>query len=137
MAEILLRREAKAQSLQIEVKSSGTHALNGSPSPIGARAAMDTKGISMDSHRSMPLTQDLIDWSDYVVALAADHMRALNIRYPNATDKIVLMSTIANGSHIDVDDPYGNSDAAYRKVCDEIDVLCTQMCEQMKIGAQK
>ena len=67
MAEGFLRHEAQRRDLDIEVKSTGTHAWSGRAATIDGRRVMNEHGVSIDDHRTIELDQHLVDWADLII----------------------------------------------------------------------
>lgn len=102
MAEGLLRaRLPKNWRGLVEAESCGTGALPGIPATATAQQAARKRGFDISGHRSQPLTRDLAEEADLVVAMEDRHRRAVLDLAPGAD----VMLLAENG----VPDPIGGS----------------------------
>jgi len=165
MAEGFLRDQAHRRGLDIDARSTGTHAWNGRAATVDGRRVMAELGVPIDDHRTLELDRDLIDWADLVICLATEHLRQTRRTFPDAADKTFTLKGFleilpslppcddteswlgAAGKHRrladavaspDVDDPFGERTAAYRRVATEIRDLIERMAdglEDKRVGA--
>ena len=65
-------------------------------------------GISFESHRAKLLTRQMVDQADAVFAMDFQNKAELLTLYPDAADKIYMLSTYADGRWKDreIPDPY-------------------------------
>ena len=121
MAEVLLRAVLPTDSDWI-VASAGTSAAPGAAASEFSRVAIAECGLKLDSHRSQLVTQELVDASMVIVAMANRHVEKILQRVPSARDRIYLMRSFdakaPTGS--DVFDPYCGTLADYRSCRDMI-----------------
>ena len=122
MAEVLARRAAAEFGLpSVEVRSAGTHAATGAPASGGARRTVRRHQGSLEEHSSSPLSPELLDWADLVLAMGPGHL--LQVRMLGGGGKAVLLGAFAHGHDPgdDVDegldfavpDPFGGDDELY------------------------
>ena len=165
MAEGFLRDQAIRRGLDIDVRSTGTHAWNGRAATIDGRRVMAELGVPIDDHRTLELDRDLMDWADLVICLATEHLRETRRAFPDAVDRTFTLkgfleilpslprcddteawlSAAAGQRHIaddvtspDVDDPFGERAAAYARVAAEIQGLIERFAaglEDKRVGA--
>ena len=165
MAEGFLRDQAIRRGLDIDVRSTGTHAWNGRAATIDGRRVMSELGVPIDDHRTLELDRDLVEWADLVFCLATEHLRETRRTFPDAADKTFTLkgfleilpslpdcddtetwlSAAADERHVadslrspDVDDPFGERQAAYRRVATEIQDLIARLAdglEDKRVGA--
>ncbi len=95
---------------RVEARSCGTGALPGMPATGTAKQAARKKGFDISGHRSQPLSLDLLDWADLVVAMEQKHLQAVRELSPGADP--VLM---APGG---VSDPLGGGLDEYLETID-------------------
>lgn len=115
MAECMLKALVKERGLENEyrVLSAGTYAASGAPASGGSLRAMTRRGLSLENHRSQPVTRALLDTADLVMGMGASHIMQLRMIYPDCT---VPMRAFDDPP---ISDPYGGSDADYeRAACD-------------------
>lgn len=82
MAEALLKEHYP----KAHVRSAGIFASSGSEISSNAIKALQEKNISF-SHRSQPVTNELLDWADLVLTMTTDHKQLLVMEYPNQQEK--------------------------------------------------
>jgi len=112
MAEFLCRKLAPDRGLQS--RSAGVAAQPAFAIPSGVRAALGAEGITDVEHRPQPVTQEILDWADLVLAMERSHRDLLLSRFPQSADKIRTLKDQ------DVKDPIGQPDEAYAACCREI-----------------
>jgi protein-tyrosine-phosphatase len=118
MAELMLRR-ALSESHQegITVLSAGIHATPGTEAHPRARVAAREFGLSLDQHRSKLLTVEMVASADAVFAMDFENQAELLTHFPQARDKIFLLSDYAEGEQRGrpIPDPYfGEQDETSR-----------------------
>jgi len=166
MAEGFLRDQADRRGLDIDAKSTGTHAWSGRAATIDGRRVMAEMGVPIDDHRTLELDTDLMDWSDLVICMSTEHLREVRRHFPDDADKTFLLkgfleilpslpecddtvSWLAAAAlkrreadavaSPDVDDPFGERVAAYRRVATEIEGLIQRFAEGLqskRVGAR-
>jgi len=121
MAEVLLRAALPPDSGWV-VASAGTSADPGSVASEFSRIAIAECGLNLEHHRSQLVTQELVDESVVVVAMANRHVEKLLQRVPSARDRIYLMRSFDTSAPAgsDVFDPYCGTLAEYRSCRDMI-----------------
>ena len=121
MAEVLLRAALPPDSGWV-VASAGTSADPGSVASEFSRIAIAECGLNLEHHHSQLVTQELVDESTVIVAMANRHVEKLLQRVPSARDRIYLMRSfdISAPAGSDVFDPYCGTLAEYRSCRDMI-----------------
>ena len=124
MAAAMLREMLKnAGHTDIIVKSAGTMAFEGSKASRHAVEAMAEKGIDLKSHRSVQLTQSLLQEADRILVMTQPHKGILTLDFGQDPKKITVL---------DVPDPYGGSLDDYRRCRDAIEAALTRYLEALK-----
>ena len=118
--------EALARSLALEMgftagafRSAGTSAAAGMPASEGARRAALRHGLSLEEHRSTPLSRELVEWAQIVLAMGPAHLRV--VEGTGGEGKGVLLGAyavedqegIGELDHLAVPDPFGGDDRVY------------------------
>lgn len=112
MAESLMRKAiheaAPEESSQIRIVSAGLHASPGREAHPWAQEAAADLGISLAEHRAKLLTRDMVSHADCVFAMDFQNKAELLTLYPEAQDKILMLSAYAEGAWKDreIPDPY-------------------------------
>ena len=118
MAELMVKR-ALLESRQegITVLSAGIHATPGTEAHPRARLAAQEFGLPLDQHRSKLLTGEMVANADVVFAMDFENQAELLTQFPQARDKIFLLSDYAEGEQRGraIPDPYfGDQDETSR-----------------------
>lgn len=92
----------------VEAVSAGVFATPGAPASEGALRAMRRRGLSLDGHRSQPVTLELIAKADAIFTMTAAHRDAVLELAPEAAEKTRLLDPDG-----EVTDPVGADDAVY------------------------
>ena len=74
MAEYLLRDLAEKEGVELTVKSAGLHAGFNAPAAQHAVTVLqEVYNIDMTPHRARPITNELLEWADYIIPMTGDH----------------------------------------------------------------
>ena len=95
MAEVLLEDELRLRGCtDVEVVSSGTWGIDGSPATPEAVQAVGELDIDLSDHRARSLDVDEVRSADVVVAMTSVHVREIIQMVPGAKDKVVLLKQL-------------------------------------------
>jgi protein-tyrosine-phosphatase len=122
MAQGLAREMADRLGLRsVDIRSAGTHAASGAPASGGARRTVLGHQQSLEDHSSTPLSPELLDWADLVLAMGPGHL--WQVRMLGAGEKASLLGAYAHGhgpgeevddaDEFSVPDPFGGDDEGY------------------------
>jgi len=110
MAEFLMRQALNEKGLerQVRIVSAGMHATAGREAHPWAQEAATGLGISLAGHRAKPVTRELVDQADCVLAMDFQNKAELLTLYPQAEGKIFMLSAYAEGpwQYREIPDPY-------------------------------
>lgn len=81
-----------AAELDVRVATAGTHVVEHQPMSVRTRAALASVGIDGVAHRSRQLDEDHVGEADLVVAMAAEHVRFVRRRHPEAAARTATIS---------------------------------------------
>lgn len=122
MAERLLAHALAAEpalAAHFQSASCGVAAGVGQPASANSVRVLRSVGVSLEDHRSRPVSQELLDDTDVLVAMTASHLRALEQRFERLPDDIFLMREFTDGAAGgDIPDPYGGDVADYQECRD-------------------
>ncbi len=104
------------EGMPLEVRSAGLAHHPGIPIASNAIRAMGELGIDISSDYSKPVTDELLEWADFIVPVTCSHGEHLIDEFPDVAKKIRLLAK-------DVSDPFGGSLERYREVRDQLRVL--------------
>ncbi len=119
MAEGLLKTKLAQLGLaeQFEVRSAGVAAYAGSPASMETRKVLLSHGLDYEDFRSSAASKYLLDESRYIFCLSNMHRQAIITEYPEYNEKILLVGEfLGTNEASDIADPYGQSEAAYKHV---------------------
>lgn len=156
MAEAFLNSHAEERGLDVVARSTGTHAWTGRAATYDGRRIMAELGTPIDDHRTRRLDPALVEWADLVVTLATEHTREVLRDFPEAEGRVITLKELVGilpklpgytdprswvaevdaakaslppADDRDVDDPFGERDAAYRRVATEIRDLVRELAD--------
>ncbi|MBD3167817.1 hypothetical protein GF324_14540 [bacterium] len=127
MAEAVLKEMTERELPgRVSIRSAGTIALEGQRASLPAAEVTRERGYDIAGHRSRPVTSELMDWADLVLAMTSDHLSDLHDYFPHHSHKLHLIglypkSELSEDEDYDVHDPYGLSLEDYRRTLDEIE----------------
>ena len=134
MAEALFRDRIGADP-GWEASSAGTFAALGHPASENAVLAVKERGIDLSGHRSQPLTYELVEQSDLIVVMTADHRFHLVEDFPEVGNRVFLIKSFGTSKvPADVSDPYGGSLNTYKRIWDEIDRALSDLILFIRTG---
>lgn len=129
MAEAILKNKAVAE---VEVRSAGIYAANGSEASTHAKKVLEDNGIA-HNHRSSLLTRVEVDWADLILTMTSSHKIAILQQYPGASTKVFTLKEYSGERfNPDVVDPYGGSLAMYEQTFRELDELIHKAIGKLK-----
>lgn len=135
-AEAIARREVEARGWsRLEVRSAGVSAFGFEPASPGASRAAARRGIDLASHRSSPVTVDVLEWADLVLTMSPGHL--LRVTELGGGDKAELITAFASGESDSgmaaaVRDPFGGDDAEYDETFFVLRALVDQVLERLE-----
>jgi glycine hydroxymethyltransferase len=122
MAEALFRHMTREQQ-QFQVVSAGIGAVEGQAPSAHAVRALKELDIDLASHRSRPLTRELVELADLIIGMTRGHVDAIGVMYPHASEKVFLLREFDPGLkdfEKDIPDPIGGSYEVYLECRNQI-----------------
>lgn len=119
LAEALLRREATRRAMKVEVSSAGTLAVEGTPASRHSMRAATRREADLSRHRSRPLTRDIVDDADQVLAMTPTHLRWLRREYGRELNLALVTDCLPIGDPergAPVTDPIAGGEEEYEAV---------------------
>ncbi|MFS0836227.1 low molecular weight protein arginine phosphatase [Paenibacillus sp. 1P03SA] len=86
LAEGILRHMAREENLEVQIRSAGVFASDGSPISRQSSSVLREKGCEASISSSLLRSAD-VDWADLILTMTQDHKRAVIQRFPQAADK--------------------------------------------------
>src|SRR5690606_1467791 len=95
-------------------------AAPGSAASEGAVRVAAERGLDLSDHASQPLTRELVEWADLILAMSASQI--LGVADLGGAAKVALVTDFIEGEGRGdaVEDPYGADAAAYRRAFDQL-----------------
>ena len=97
---------------RIFAKSAGTLGLINKPADPHSIAVSKEHRIDISAHRSQPITDELIEWADYILVMERKHAMHVRQNFPQSMDKVLELGTF--GSMTKIPDPIGRWRFAFR-----------------------
>ncbi len=104
------------EEMGYKVASAGTMDLAGAPASEGAQMACRLKGVDIESHASQPLTESLVEQSDFIFCMTLTHCQYVSRFSPTAESKCSLL---AEG--MEIPDPVGQPQDCFNRCADIIE----------------
>jgi protein-tyrosine phosphatase len=140
--------------IDARITTAGTHVVEHQPMSRRTRDALSAIGVQVPAHRSRQIAESDVDSADLVVAMAADHVRYVRRRHPDAAGRTATLCWLAEhlppgpdplaerlaGLELgtldpdvqgDVPDPAGGEDPVYVDCARLIQTLVAQLVKQM------
>lgn len=115
LAERLGCRIDQLQRLGYSIQSAGITEISGIPASSGARAACAARGVDIGGHKSRPLTAELIQQSDLILAMDQMHIDEVLTLAPEVRDRCMLLDEMRP-----IQDPVGQSAEVFEQCADQI-----------------
>jgi protein-tyrosine phosphatase len=119
-----LRVREDEHAPSVRALSAGIMAGVGASATTYAVMAAAELGADISTHKSQPLTEDMVRQADLVLCLASEHHAHVTRLVPDAEEKTFLLSRFAcadQAGERDVADPIGLDLDAYARTAHEID----------------
>ena len=107
------------EDLEVEVQSASTLGLEDRPADPHAVAVCAEVGVDIGDHDAQPLTDELIDWADYVLVMEYRHAAHIREHHPQAGEKVLMLGNFG-GNAPEIADPIGGWRFQFRRSRDEI-----------------
>ena len=118
MAEALFRKATEGRG-DYTVSSAGVSASKGTPANPDTLVTLKKRHVSLHGFGSRLVSKAILDEATHVFAMTSGHLRTLESRFPDHSDKFHLVCEFADipgeGIGADVPDPIGMGRAAYEQ----------------------
>ena len=92
-------------NLVFHARSGGTMGIIGKPPAPNSIKTMNKIGIDITDQRSGAVTEQDMQWADYVLVMTPKHANILRTSFPQYDDKILILANF--GGMMQIDDPIG------------------------------
>lgn len=130
LAERLGVPEDRLEEKGYQVLSAGSFAMPGARAAQQAIEVIHELGSDLSSHRSRPLTVELIHQADFIFAMSRSHRAAVISLVPSAAEKTHMLDP----SGADIEDPIGSDVSVYRTLATEMQKLIRSRLDQQQIA---
>jgi len=116
----------------IAVASAGTAAARGAAAePLAVEVAAE-HGLDLAAHATQPLTRELVEWADLILAMTPAHLEA--VTELGGGGKAALLTEFLAGadSGEPIEDPFGGDRAAYRRVFERLEAAIEGVLDRLE-----
>jgi L-malate glycosyltransferase len=104
----------------VRISSAGLEATPGTPPPPAATASAARHEVDVSTHVASRVTPQAVTASDVIFVMEVDHLRVIQSRFPQARSKTFLLTCLVPGWPLEVPDPFGGDDSAFRACFEHI-----------------
>ncbi len=133
LAEILKCSPDELPSRGFNISSAGLAAMHGAPASPESVEIVNAHQGELNGHRSQPLTDLLLNESDWIYTMTNNHRNTILAVCPEASERIHLLA-VNNG---DISDPIGGGMSAYQRCEEEILAGIKQILQQIAQRQEK
>ena len=125
MAEGILRSLVSEDGRgDIIVRSAGIHAEEGLPASDTAIEVAASHDVDISWHITRSVSDELIDWADWVITMTSAQREVLQKRYPDSQASIILLKDLGRlrpiAVSLEIQDPFGSDFRGYERTFLEI-----------------
>lgn len=133
MAEAIARGAIEGRGWQhVAARSAGIAAMDGGPATgLAADVARD-HALDLEAHASRPLTPELVEWADMVLAMGPSHVEAVEAL--GGAGKVSLVTDFIDGDRagLPVTDPFGGDRAAYDAAFTQLEEAVNALLDRLE-----
>lgn len=146
LAEVLAKEAAELRGLDgVEFRSAGVHTDPGLSASIGAQDVAKTHGLSLEHHASSVLTQELVEWAQWVFSMGPGHLQVVELM--GGEGKSGLLGVFAETGKLGlrgvdpdeggIQDPFGGNAAVYEETFQALKNLVGLALDRMVEGVEE
>lgn len=109
-----------------EIRSAGFYPEPNRSTPDDVQDVARRRGVDLSAHRSSVVTESDLTWADAVILMDHRNYASLAEVGPHHLDKVLWLGAL-DGAGIELDDPYGTSDAEIDAVLGRLDICVTAL----------
>jgi len=122
MAEHYLKQKTKEQDLALTISSAGFIPKEGRKSPKLAIEAGKKFDVDLSNHRSLKVTQSMIEDSDIIFIMDLDNYLKFKQNYKDLNHVFLLKTFNQSNKSVEIKDPYGGKKQDYMNTYKEITI---------------
>lgn len=123
------------------MRSAGVAAMAGGPASPGSLEVADRHGMSLEDHRSSPLTPALADWANLILTMSASHLGGVAL--VGGGERASVITEFAAGLEADaepaartqvpdgVPDPFGGDISEYEDTYRALESLVERVLDRL------
>ncbi len=128
MAECLFKHVCRRQGFDgLSAVSAGVSATKGAAASAEARRAMERRGLSLEAHRSQPLSERLLRDVSLVVGMSHSHISTVKALFPGVDVPMLALDP-------PISDPYGLGYDAYERTAGELERQLVPLAASLQAG---
>lgn len=90
MAQGILQTIASEEGLQVDIRSAGVFASEGTPISSYAEMILKERGYN-ETLRSSRVTDELMEWADLILTMTMQHKQHVTMQYPESIEKVFTL----------------------------------------------
>jgi len=112
------------QTGEWRIASAGVYAPVGYPAAQNTLALLKQRGLDLNQHRSTQITLEMVQASNLILTMERGQKEALQIAFPDHSQKIYLLSEMI-GEDWEIADPVGGSYSDFEDTARDIEHILT------------
>jgi protein-tyrosine phosphatase len=112
---------------ELQVRSAGFFAKEGSPAEEEARRAARAFGIDLETHAARPIAERDLEWADLILGMEGHHAARIARHWPANLPRTRLIGDYLFESPYAIADPWGQSDEFFRLTFTRISEAVTRL----------
>lgn len=132
MAEAILKHlvSKRPDATQWHIESAGTWASPGYQAAELSQYVMQTMGMDISSHRSQPVSLDLVRRFDLIVTMENNHKEGMSAEFRAYADRIYMLSELV-GQTMNIPDPIGGELEDYVETANLLNRILSEGLERI------
>jgi protein-tyrosine phosphatase len=122
---------------ELQVRSAGFFAKEGSPAEEGARRAARAFGIDLGTHAAHPIAEPDLNWADLILGMEGHHAARIARDGLAALPQVRLIGDYLREPPHGIADPWGQSDEVFRATFQRISEAVTRLSELVEAGRER
>ena len=117
----------KSIALNHDVSSAGVWAMDGEPPVRPAVHFGKTRTLDLENIRARGINHQILSAADLIIVMAQGQKEAISVEFPEAAQRVFLLSEVCTGEVYDIPDPMWSVD-------DTPEVVGTEICSLLDVG---
>ncbi|MCP9456352.1 MAG: low molecular weight phosphotyrosine protein phosphatase [Nitrospira sp.] len=140
VARKLVHEQMGNRGEPIAFRSAGLHVTTSKTPPDMALSVARRFGVSLDNHRSQPISHELVATSDIIIAMEGWHYDELRLRFTGCKEKVFLLALFAKEASarfgyeaFNIPDPYGGSQQIFEQCFEKIEQSVKTLLAELQV----